>query len=65
MSSNGLLFNGQPAPNTPENCPNKGLIMFGSELDGRHGDAQYLYCKLCGAALKRAVYPEETRRHPA
>ena len=65
MSSNGLLFDGQPAPYMPENCPNKGRIMFWPELDGRHGNAQQLYCPLCGETVRREAYPEEARKHPA
>jgi hypothetical protein len=59
------LFDGSPAPYTPETCPNAGRLMFwGPDLDGRHGDSQTLYCHLCGAPVTRQRYPEESRQHP-
>ena len=60
-----MLFNGQPAQHTPETCPNRGRIMFWPELDGRHGNAQQLYCPLCGETVRCEAYPEEARKHPA
>jgi len=60
------LYNGREAEFEPENCPNRGkLVFWGRELDGQHGDKQTLYCKLCGVSVRREPYPEEARFHPA
>ena len=64
MATVGTLYGGQPAQQAPATCPNRGRIMFWPELDGLHGDAQTLYCPLCGAGLARERYPDEARFHP-
>jgi hypothetical protein len=58
------LYGGEPAPHTVEKCPNTGKLLFWPQLDGPHGDAHTLYCQLCGVAVRKEPYPEETRTHP-
>ena len=60
----GKLFSGKPAQYAPEECPERGEMLWSDHLEGGREDAPVLYCRLCGVAVRRLPYQAEARRHP-